>query len=127
MNIETLLHGEIKNELAELSKMQVGTEEYKTTVDGLAKLVDRAIEMEKLGEECKRETENQEFERRIKHIQIAEEKKNQLRKDILTAAGILIPSGITIWGTLKALKFELEGTVTTIIGRGFFNKLLGKK
>ena len=29
--------------------------------------------------------------------------------------------------TLTSLKFEEEGTVTTIVGRGFVNKLLPKK
>ena len=48
MKIETLLHEEIQDEFKNLKEMELGTEEYKTTVDGLAKLVDRAIEIDKL-------------------------------------------------------------------------------
>ena len=55
-----------------------------------------------------------------------EEKKDRLIKNILTGAGIIIPLGVTVWGTLKTLKFEEEGTVTTLMGRGFINKLFPK-
>ena len=48
MRIETMLQEGIEDGFSELKKVQVGTESYKTTVDGLTKLVDRAIELEKL-------------------------------------------------------------------------------
>ena len=63
----------------------------------------------------------------LKVKQIEEEKKDRLVKNCLTAAGIVIPVWVTIWGTLKTLEFEKTGTVTTIMGRGFINKLLPKK
>ena len=56
-----------------------------------------------------------------------EEKKDRLVKNIITAAGIVLPLVITVWGTKVSLKFEEEGTFTTIMGRGFINKLLPKK
>ena len=61
-------------------------------------------------------------------MQLAEDEKRDRRiKNGITIAGIVIPSVITIWGTIKSLNFEKEGTVTTIMGRGFINKLLPKK
>lgn len=48
MSIRTLLNEEIKNEFNDLKKMELGSETYKTTVDGLTKLVDRAIELERI-------------------------------------------------------------------------------
>ena len=61
-------------------------------------------------------------------MQLAEDEKRDRRiKNGITIAGIVIPSLITIWGTIKSLNFEKEGTVTTIMGRGFINKLLPKK
>ena len=61
-------------------------------------------------------------------MQLAEDEKRDRRiKNGITIAGIVIPSIITIWGTIKSLNFEKEGTVTTIMGRGFINKLLPKK
>ena len=56
-----------------------------------------------------------------------DEKKDRLIRNCISAAGIIIPSLLTIWGTFKTFKFEQEGTVTTIMGRGFINKLLPKK
>jgi hypothetical protein len=123
MSIENLMGDEISSEFEKLSKMDAGTEPYVKTVDGLTKLMDRAIEMEKLEFEKKNRQEDDKF----KESQIKEERKDRMIKNCIAAAGIVIPSVITVWGTLKSLKFEQEGTVTTIMGRGFINKLLPKK
>lgn len=123
MKIEGLLHKEIADEFEILGKMDVGTDKYKTAVDGLSKLMDKAIELDKLNVEHN----NQEFEIDFKERQAAEEKKDRMVKNGIAVAGIVIPSLLTIWGTIKSIKFEQEGTITTIMGRGFINKLLPKK
>lgn len=127
MNIETLLREEIQNEFEALNGIEKGTEPYKTTVDGLTKLMDRAIELEKIENDVQDKAESREIETKLKEKQMDEDLKDRFIKNCLTAAGIIIPSLITIWGTCKSLKFEEEGTVTTIMGRGFINKLLPKK
>ena len=43
MRIETKLQQEIANELDELGRMEIGSDQYRGTVDGLAKLMDKAI------------------------------------------------------------------------------------
>lgn len=116
MNIETMLHEEIAEELKALSDLDFGTDDYKTTVDGVTKLMDRAIEMEKI---------HADEEWKLK--QAKEDRKDRIVKNCMTAAGIIVPTVLTIWGTLKSFEFEKEGTVTTIMGRGFINKLLPKK
>lgn len=127
MKIETVLHGEILNEFEELKKLEVGSEEYRTAVDGIGKLLDRAIEYDKLDAECNDKSLNRGFEEDYK-LQLAEDEKRDRRiKNIITIVGIAVPSVITIWGTIVSLNFEKEGTVTTIMGRGFINKLLPKK
>lgn len=125
--IETLLREEIADEFNSLSEMEVGSEAYKATVDGLVKLVDRAIEIEKHHEEVRKEKEARLDENHFKRQASEDEKKDRLIRNSIAVAGIVVPSLITIWGTLKTLKFEEEGTVTTIMGRGFINKLLPKK
>ncbi len=127
MNIERSLHEEIVCEFEELSKMTPGTEEYKTTVDGLTKLVDRAIEMEKLHIDEDDKVKTRESEENWKSIQLKEERLDRVIRNCLTGLGIIIPAGLTIWGTVKSIEFEKEGTITTIMGRGFINKLLPKK
>lgn len=127
MKVETVLHDEILNEFEELKKLEVGSDGYRAAVDGISKLLDRAIEYDKLDAECNERSLNRGFEEDYK-LQLAEDEKRDRRiKNGITIAGIVIPSVITIWGTIKSLNFEKEGTVTTIMGRGFINKLLPKK
>lgn len=127
MLIENLLEVEIDSEFEKLSEMEVGSEKYKTTIDGLTKLLDRSIELEKISNEQDDREMTRINEESFRRVQLESEKKDRLIKNCLTATGIVIPSIITIWGTLKSLKFEEEGTITTAIGRGFINKLLPKK
>ena len=127
MKIETVVHKEIHNEFGELKKLEVGSEGYRTAVDGICKLLDRAIEYDKLDAECNDKSLNRGFEEDYK-LQLAEDEKRDRRiKNIITIVGIAVPSVITIWGTIVSLNFEKEGTITTIMGRGFINKLLPKK
>ena len=127
MKIETLLHEEIQDEFKNLKEMELGTEEYKTTVDGLAKLVDRAIEIDKLNIAAQDKIDSREIEVDLKQQQINDEKQDRKIRNGIAIAGIVIPTIVTIWGTLKSFKFEKDGTVTTIMGRGFIQKLLPNK
>jgi hypothetical protein len=127
MSIRTLLTDEIKEELKELSDMEVGSDEYQKTVDGVAKLFDRAIEFEKLDVEREEKAKDREIDYDFKLKQIDEERKDRWVKNGLTAFSIVTGLGLTVWGTLATFKFEESGTVTTIVGRGFINKLLPKK
>lgn len=127
MAIEHLIEVEVTDRFEQLSKMDAGTEEYKATVDGVSKLLDRAIEIERVRDEAERAKQTRKDEERFRQQQFESERKDRWIKNGLTATGIIVPSLITIWGTLKSLKFEEEGTITTAIGRGFINKLLPKK
>ena len=126
-NIETLLHEEIQDGFDALSRMERGTEIHKTTVDEVAKLFDKAIEIEKIEIEAKDKAKSREIEANLKLAQIEEDRKDRRVKNGIAIGGIVLPLAVTIWGTFKTLKFEEEGTVTTIMGRGFINKLIPKK
>ena len=126
-NIETLLHEEIQDGFDALSKMERGTEIHKTTVDEVAKLFDKAIEIEKIEIEAKEKAKAREIEESLKREQMEEDRKDRRFKNGIAVGGIVLPLAVTIWGTFKTLKFEEEGTVTTIMGRGFINKLIPKK
>ena len=126
-NIETLLHEEIQDGFDALSKMERGTEIHKTTVDEVAKLFDKAIEIEKIEIEAKEKAKAREIEASLKRAQMEEDRKDRRFKNGIALGGIVLPLAVTIWGTFKTLKFEEEGTVTTMMGRGFINKLIPKK
>ena len=126
-NIETLLHEEIQDGFDALSRMERGTESHKTTVDEVAKLFDKAIEIEKLEMEAKEREKAREIEASLKRAQMEEDRKDRRVKNGIAIGGIVLPLAVTIWGTFKTFRFEETGTVTTIMGRGFINKLIPKK
>lgn len=126
-NVKTLLDEEIKSHLEAFGELEIGADDYKSAIDGVVKLMDRKIEMEKLELEHEERVKARESENKQALAQREEERKDRIIKDAIAVAGIVIPSVLTIWGTIKSLKFEEEGSVTTIMGRGFINKLLPKK
>ena len=144
-NIETLLHEEIQDGFDALSRMERGTKIHKTTVDEVVKLFDKAIEIEKIEVETKEKAKAREIEIKkieieaderakareieasLKMAQMEEDRKDRRFKNGIAVGGIVLPLAVTIWGTFKTLKFEEEGTVTTMMGRGFINKLIPKK
>ena len=127
MDLEKKLHDEISREIDILKGMKEGTESYKALVDGVTKLTDRAIEIDRFNAEVEARVESQKIENELKLKQMQEDKVDRIVKNFLTGFGILLPAFITVWGTKASFEFEKEGTVTTIMGRGFINKLLPKK
>lgn len=127
MRIETKLHEEIAKEIEELGKMQLGTDEYRSTVDGIAKLMDRAIEIEKMDVESQDRIEARQAEEDFRLKQMEADRKDRFAKNAIAVASIAIPTVVTIWGTIKSIEFEKTGTITTIMGRGYISKLLPKK
>lgn len=121
---------EINSEVQLLKEMEAGTDEYKATVDGVTKLADRLIEVEKLELQktaAERAHLSELSEQHFKHEQAAQEKKDRIISYIFKGVEIALPAAIGIWGTLKTIEFEKEGTVTTIFGREYFKKLFYKK
>ena len=127
MNKETLLRDEIEKEFDELRKLEVGSEKYKVAVDGVTKLVDRAIEMDKINAEMDARHDEHEIDMELKNRQMDEEKKDRGVRNSIAIAGIVIPTAVTIWGTLKTLKFEEVGVVTTNAGREFMKRIFSRK
>ena len=127
MSIPTLLEVEIEDQFEHLSKVEFGSEQYKAGVDGLTKLLDRSMEMNKLEYEAEEGRKNREIDNELKQKQMDEEKKSRWIQHGIALAGIILPIAAAVWGTKASFKFEETGTVTTIMGRGWINKLLPKK
>lgn len=127
MSIYNLLRDEIHREVESLSKTDVGSDGYKTTVDGVAKLVDKVIEMEKIDLDAKLKAESRETDAELKEKQLKDERTDRIIKNVLTLVTLGTTVGLTVWGTVNTFKFEETGTVTSLVGRGFINKLLPKK
>ena len=126
-SINSLAEEEIRSEIEEISKIEVGSEKHKASVDALAKLLDKSIELERLDVEAQEKYESRIAENELKMKQLKDEKRDRIVKNVLTGVSVVGGFGVTIWGTLKSLKFEENGVVTSIVGRGFIQKLLPKK
>ena len=127
MSVKNLLREEITDEIGHLSKMEVGSEDYEKTVNGLTKLVDRLNEMEKI--EMEKTNSNVENECKIeeqdlKRQQLEDDKKDRLIRNGLTGVSVIGGLAVTVWGTLKTFKFEETGTITSQAGRQFINKAI---
>lgn len=127
VNIDPQLYEVIKDDFKKIKDNDLGSDERKAALDEVTKLMDRAIEIKKADIDCTSKTATLESEQRMREQQMKDEKKDRIVKNLISVAGIVLPIGLTIWGTKVSLKFEEEGTVTTIMGRGFINKLLPKK
>lgn len=134
MDPKEKLAKEIESLIEALGDMTAGSDEYKRTSDDLAKLLSKFNEMNR--NDCeywdKQDAREKDYEIRmrdheLREKQLTEEKTDHIVKNSLTAASIFGGFALTIWGTLKSLKFEETGSVTTNSGREFIKKLFNWK
>ena len=121
MEIEQLLQDEIKDELQGLSTLELGSDKYKVTTDGIVKLMD------KINRDQDERQANRNEDLELKYRQIEAEIRDRKVKNVITVVISGVGTVVTIWGTLKTLKFEEVGTVTTMAGRNFINNLFKRK
>lgn len=124
MGLKSLLRDEIQDEFQELKKLEVGTDQYRTAVDGVTKLIDKSIEYEKFEEDIRQKEKNRDIEFELKSKELEIDRKDKKVKNGLTFLSIGGTIGLTIWGSLKAWKFEENGTVTSTAGRKFIDNLV---
>ena len=119
MDIEKMLHEEIARDFDKLREADLGTDEYRAGVDSITKMVDRAIELQKIESDVE-----------LKKAEHKIDKRNRLIGHGITLLSTLSGIGVVVWGTVKSIKFEETGTITTTMGRNFINgigKFLPKK
>ena len=127
MSVRSNLVEEFESELEELSKMEVGTDTYRATVDGVTKLADRIIEIDKNEKENSVKIDIQEQEYAIKAQQLKDEKKDRFIKNCI-AIGTFV-GGVLVYSLafIASTNFEREGTLTTEGGKSSLRQLLKLK
>lgn len=125
--IKDLACDELREDLNNLRDLELGSKEYEVAVEGITKLTDRVIEIERLESEAKREAENQEKDRALKQKQMKQERVDRWIGFGVTVLGIAIPAVITVWGANNAWAFEKDDTVTSMPGKRFMDRLFSKK
>ena len=112
MNLTTKLNVEIDERLDDLAKLDPTTKDYSEAVSSITKLIDRALEIEKI------EASESQNER-----QMREDRKSRLAKNLIDVGSIVLPLAVTLWGVKASLYFEDANTVTTTVGRKFMDRL----
>lgn len=123
MDLKRIVDEEVVAEMQELNKMELGSDEYKATVDGIVKMMDRSIEMEKLKKESEEKEKALEAETRLKEEEIEVDRKDKKWRNILTGVSITGGLGVTVWGAIKSWKFEEHGYISSSAGRKFMDNL----
>lgn len=127
MGIKNILWDEIEKEVKELSKMQVGTDQYKVTVDGIARLSDKIIELEKLeSENAVKDFENivRTEEQDLKREQLKSEKRDRAVKNVITVGTAVLSVAVYALAFIASTNFEREGSFTTEGGKNSIRQLL---
>lgn len=124
MSVKNLLDNEIRNELENLGKEAIGSDNYKANLDGVTKLLDRQIEIEKLENERINKEMDREVDFHVKNIQIKEEKKDRRIKNGITIGTFVGSAALYMVAFIASTNFEREGTFTTEGGRGALRNLL---
>lgn len=127
MSVKRILEEEIKNELENLGRETIGSDNYKANVEGVTKLLDKKIELEKLEAESKDKIESRNIEIEMKLQQMKDEKKDRLIRHgvtIGTFVGSCVMYGLAF---VASTNFEREGTFTTEGGRNALRNLMKLK
>ena len=127
MGIKNILWDEIEKEVKELSKMQVGTDQYKVTVDGIARLSDKIIELDKLeSENAMKDFENfvRTEEQELKRDQLKSEKRDRAVKNVITVGTAVLSIAVYALAFIASTNFEREGSFTTEGGKNSIRQLL---
>ena len=127
MGIKNILWDEIEKEVKELSKMQVGTDQYKATVDGIARLSDKIIELEKLeSENAVKDFENfvRTEEQELKRDQLKSEKRDRAVKNVITVGTAVLSVAVYALAFIASTNFEREGSLTTEGGKTSIRQLI---
>ena len=112
MKVENLFTNEIQDEIAALGKMELGNEQYDSTVKGVSQLTDRLIKMKELENEREKiDVEKQKVDVELKKAEDEEnDRKIKNRIAIGTAVGGAI---ITVGTVILNLISEEKGILTT--------------
>nr|DAQ74335.1 MAG TPA: hypothetical protein [Caudoviricetes sp.] len=126
MSIKTQLEDEIRDEFEALRKIEVGSDTYRATVEGLTKLIDRKIEMDKVEVDARERVIKRNDDNEFKEMQLADDRKDRAIKNGLTVATLVITTGTTIWGILKSLKIEFKDNemITSTVGKELMKKVI---
>jgi hypothetical protein len=106
IDVKERLYLEFKNEILNLRGMEMGSEKYKASVDGITKIADRLIaidEKERANEMNRKKARDEKIDRWISLV--------------LAALKLGASIGVPVWITIVSMGFEHSETMTYTAGR----------
>lgn len=120
MSVKQKLEDEFESQMNLLSSMDVGTDEYVKTVEGVSKIADRLIKIQQLNDEYdlkRREIENA----KENHIQ---EEEQARKKNRIDWAKVIVPTvGAFTMGIITMI-WEKTDTLTSSAGKSALRDIL---
>lgn len=124
MSIKNNLIEEFEDEVKGLRTLQLGSEEYKVTVDGVTKLADRIIAIENHAQEASAKQISQINENEVKATQLADDRRDKMIRNCIEGVKVVGGFALAAWAFVASMNFEKEGTLTTEGGRSALRQLL---
>lgn len=120
MNVKQKLKDEFESQMDLLHKMDVGTNEYKLTVDGVTKLADRIIVIEK----NERDAELKEYQLGNEAESINAEIKNNRTRNVVEVIKVGVPVVAAFTMGIISMKWEKLDTLTSSAGKNALRDIL---
>lgn len=124
MSIKNNLIEEFEDEVKGLRGLQLGSDEYKATVDGVTKLADRIIKIEEIEKDAKSNEVERENNDYLKMKQMDDDKKDRWIRNGIEGVKVVGGFALAAWAFVASMNFEKEGTLTTEGGRSALRQLL---
>lgn len=125
MDIKTKLVEEFANEMDEVSKIEVGSDQQKIAVDCALKIADRIIEIEKINQMNSSDEAKRISEEAFREEEIKIDKKDKMTRNVITGVSVVGGLTLTALAALITTNFELKGGMhTTEAGKNSIRSLL---
>ena len=112
----SLLAEELESGLAELKKLEVGSEEYRSASDALTKIADRIIEIDKLNVNVEEAREDKMVERGFKDREMKAENRDRFIRYALEVGKIGATLAAGMWIHVSGMRYDKDGVLPTTEG-----------
>lgn len=117
MSIKTTLTEEFNDQMKDLHKLEVGTEQYSTAVNGVTKLADKIIDLEKIEIEREERIKDRDTEIELKSQQMEIDKRDKRNQNLVNVIKIAVPTVAGFAMGIISMKWEKLETITSTAGR----------
>lgn len=121
--LSTAMYEEVMDDLKEIKKMEVGSDQHVKAVGVANSMLDRLGEFQKIENEKKR-LEIEERKSLIEAARLESEKKDRNFKNGITIGTTLLSTGVYVGTVIASMRFEQGYTHTTEAGKSSLRALL---